>query len=70
MIQKAAHSTLNEAKSVAIGTLQKLLIERPEQEQAILTLLVDKMVQGITILLLILIYQYREIQTQKQPIGQ
>jgi hypothetical protein len=42
--QKAAHSNLSEAKTVALGTLQRLLIEKPEQEQTILSLLVDKMV--------------------------
>lgn len=41
-LEKAAHSSLQESKSVAIGTLQKMLISKPEQEQTILSLLVDK----------------------------
>jgi len=42
-LEKASHSSLREAKNVAIGTLQRMLIEKPEQEHTILSLLVDKM---------------------------
>lgn len=44
LIQKMTHEPLFESKSFALSTVQSLLIQKPEQEHLLLTLLVNRLV--------------------------